>query len=420
MSQAAGDRMNSTDFRKKKELDEARKNGTLPPEQDADGNLINPHNPDYISKRPWYLGDSGPSLKHQINPKKDQVLTMTEADALNIRAFKQGSQRKKFQKGACTNCGAMTHKAVECVERPRKVGAWKSNKNLAADEVIVDVRSGQYGKLTFDAKRDAWLGYDADEHQATIDRFEKMEQVRKTKRIQEMNDKNQTTRSPGGGNSDDSDSDNDDDGAGSDEEEFLDKEGGRVISKRVSRQGGVGGAEMMITSRNLRIREDTAKYLRNLNPNSAFYDPKTRSMRDNPTPDLGADEATFQGDNFVRHSGDAVKLAQTQLFAWEAAEKGMIADGALHPQATPSAAEFMRQQYEEKKLKLQQEKRAAMLAKYGEQTPAPPKELLLAASESYVEYARDGRVVKGMEKAVAKSKYMEDVLENNHTQIWGS
>ncbi|KAF0685377.1 Aste57867_22717 [Aphanomyces stellatus] len=61
-----------------------------------------------------------------------------------------------------------------------------------------------------------------------------------------------------------------------------------------------------------------------------------------------------------------------------------------------------------------------MLAMYGEQTPAPPKELLLAASESYVEYARDGRVVKGMEKAVAKSKYMEDVLENNHTQIWGS
>ena len=37
-----------------------------------------------------------------------------------------------------------------------------------------------------------------------------------------------------------------------------------------------------ITVRNLRIREDTAKYLRNLNPNSAYYDPKTRSMRENP------------------------------------------------------------------------------------------------------------------------------------------
>ncbi|KAL9982859.1 hypothetical protein ACROYT_G004968 [Oculina patagonica] len=36
------------------------------------------------------------------------------------------------------------------------------------------------------------------------------------------------------------------------------------------------------TVRNLRIREDTAKYLHNLDPNSAYYDPKTRSMRDNP------------------------------------------------------------------------------------------------------------------------------------------
>ena len=36
------------------------------------------------------------------------------------------------------------------------------------------------------------------------------------------------------------------------------------------------------TVRNLRIREDTAKYLYNLDQNSAFYDPKTRSMRENP------------------------------------------------------------------------------------------------------------------------------------------
>ncbi|RHY31412.1 hypothetical protein DYB32_003520, partial [Aphanomyces invadans] len=388
-SVVTSERMNSAEMRKKKELDEARKNGTLPPEKDADGNLINPHNPDYISKRPWYLGESGSSLTHQINPKKNQVLSMSDADALNIRALKQPLYRKKFTKGACTNCGATTHKATECVERPRKVGAWKSNKNLAADEVIVDVRSGQYGKLTFDAKRDAWLGYNADEHQATIERFEKMEQVRKTKRIQEMNKNGTNTANDSGA---DSDSDGGGDEDAFSEEEFVDKDGGRVIAKRVSRQGGVGGAQMMITARNLRIREDTAKYLRNLNPNSAFYDPKTRSMRDNPNPDLNVDEATFQGDNFVRHSGDAIKLAKTQLFAWEAAEKGVIQDGELHPQATPSAAEFMRQQYEEKKLKLEQEKRLAMLEKYGEQTPAPPKELLLAASESYVEYARDGRV----------------------------
>ncbi|KDO34954.1 hypothetical protein SPRG_01016 [Saprolegnia parasitica CBS 223.65] len=418
---SSGDRMSASDFRKKKEIDEARKNGTLPPEKDADGNLINPHNPDYISKRPWYLGSSGPSLTHQINPKKDQVLSMQEADQLNVRAFKQTTTRRKFQKGACTNCGAMTHNAKECVERPRKVGAWKTNKDIAPDEVIIDVRSGQYGKLTFDAKRDAWLGYDNDEHQATIARFEKMEEARKQKRIEEMNEEfKDDDGQKGSKTKTTSDSDSDSDGEGSEDEEFVDKEGGRVIAKRVSRQGGVGGAEMKITARNLRIREDTAKYLRNLNPNSAYYDPKTRSMRDNPNPDLSAEDAAFMGDNFIRHSGDAVKLAKTQMFAWEATEHGVVAEGHLHPQATPSAAEFMRQQYEAKKAALEAEKRKAIIDKYGEQTKAPPKELLLASTEAYVEYSRDGRVVKGIEKAPVKSKYMEDIYENNHTQIWGS
>jgi pre-mRNA-processing factor SLU7 len=37
-----------------------------------------------------------------------------------------------------------------------------------------------------------------------------------------------------------------------------------------------------ITVRNLRIREDTAKYLYSLDPNGPYYDPKSRSMRENP------------------------------------------------------------------------------------------------------------------------------------------
>ena len=51
---------------------------------------------------------------------------------------------------------------------------------------------------------------------------------------------------------------------------------------------------------------------------------------------------------------------------------------------------------------------------------APPKELLLGASEAYVEYARDGTVIKGAEPAIPKSRYEEDVYINNHTSVWGS
>ena len=37
---------------------------------------------------------------------------------------------------------------------------------------------------------------------------------------------------------------------------------------RIARQGGIGGAGHKVTVRNLRIREDTPKYLRNLDLNS--------------------------------------------------------------------------------------------------------------------------------------------------------
>ncbi len=83
-------------------------------------------------------------------------------------------------------------------------------------------------------------------------------------------------------------------------------------------------ASERISVRNLRIREDTAKYLLNLDVNSAYYDPKTRSMRANPLAHTGksASELPYAGDNFVRHSGEVSKFAERQLFAWEAAEKG--------------------------------------------------------------------------------------------------
>ncbi|KAG8679531.1 mRNA splicing protein, partial [Ceratobasidium sp. 395] len=63
-----------------------------------------------------------------------------------------------------------------------------------------------------------------------------------------------------------------------------------------------------------------------------------------------------------------------------------------------------------------------ILAKYGgeEYLEKAPKELLAGQTEDYVEYSRTGKVIKGRERAKAKSKYDEDVFVNNHTAIWGS
>jgi pre-mRNA-processing factor SLU7 len=40
------------DYKKQRELEEARRQGRLAPEKDAEGNDINPHIPEYIKKAP--------------------------------------------------------------------------------------------------------------------------------------------------------------------------------------------------------------------------------------------------------------------------------------------------------------------------------------------------------------------------------
>lgn len=175
-----------------------------------------------------------------------------------------------------------------------------------------------------------------------------------------------------------------------------------------------------ITVRNLRIREDIAKYLRNLDPNSAYYDPKTRAMRENPYANTGKnpDEVGYAGDNFVRYTGDTISMAQTQLFAWEAYDKG----SEVHLQADPTKLELLYKSFKVKKEDFKAQQKESILEKYGgqEHLDAPPAELLLAQTEDYVEYSRHGTVIKGQEKAIACSKYEEDVKINNHTCIWGS
>ena len=263
----------------------------------------------------------------------------------------------------------------------------------------------------------------------------------------------QQTNGGGGGDNEekkqlsDVDSDVDSDVEGSDDDsgdEFAQKEE-KLFTTRLARQGGVGGAQMKVTARNLRIREDTAKYLRNLDTNSAYYDPKSRSMRDNPNPEIAPEELQFAGDNFARISGDAVQLAETQLFAWDAVDKGV---SELHPQANPSQAELMKKKFKSKSAEIQLQKKKKVLEKYGGQeyldgsgglagaleekkkpsvqaSTADERKIRFGVSTTAVEYSRDGRMIKGpgqkASKMVAqKSKYEEDVFTNGHTAVWGS
>uniref|UniRef100_T1J8A8 Pre-mRNA-splicing factor SLU7 n=1 Tax=Strigamia maritima TaxID=126957 RepID=T1J8A8_STRMM len=381
------------DWRKEKELEEARKAGTAPAAVDEEGKDINPHIPQYILQAPWYFGASGPTLKHQRPPTESQKDVSTLNDWYN-----RGSQSitsTRFRKGACENCGALTHKKKDCFERPRKIGARFTGEDIAPDEFAQPNLN-----LNYDGKRDRWNGYNPDEHKKVIEEFAKVDEAKRQLKAEKLNSE------------DVKNSEIDDDiNINQDEDKYaddIDMPGTKVDSKQ------------RITVRNLRIREDTAKYLRNLDINSAYYDPKSRTMRDNPYKDTGVhpEDVQYAGDNFVRYSGDTGKHATAQMFAWQAYEKG--AD--VHLLADPTKLELYNKEFKKKEVDSKNTIREGILDKYGgaEHLDMPDKELLLAQSEHYVEYSKHGKIIKGLEKGVIQSRYEEDVYTNNHTSVWGS
>ena len=106
--------------------------------------------------------------------------------------------------------------------------------------------------------------------------------------------------------------------------------------------------------------------------------------------------------------------------------------------ANPTQGELLHGEFREKKEELKELNKSSILAKYGgaEYLETAPKELRQGQTEEYVEYSRTGQVIRGLERAKARSKYPEDgkefdmercisyrhltVFINNHTAVWGS
>lgn len=380
-------RSRQENYKKAKELEEARKAGNAPAAVDEEGKDINPHIPQYIASAPFFYNTNQPTLRHQRVLKQGQKHVPLD---ISIQRGVKIQNATKYRPGACENCGAMSHKKKDCLERPRKFGAKYTNKDIAPDEVLpLEIEHN------FDSKRDRWSGYEPEMYKQNIEEFEKVEETKRKlkeeKLKQEADAANKVDEEKAGSSKDtgdvvihddldDLDSDDDED------EKYADKAdmpGTKVDSKQ------------RITVRNLRLREDTAKYLYNLDPDSAYYDPKTRSMRDNPLPDASKAPvtATFTGENFIRYTGDVNKVSKAQVFAWQAADKGID----IHLQALPTKTEIVQKEFEVKKNEYNDRISKYIESKYGqpEKQAKPSRELELEQSERYVEYSRTGRIVKG-------------------------
>ncbi|KLU90662.1 pre-mRNA-splicing factor SLU7 [Magnaporthiopsis poae ATCC 64411] len=304
--------------------------------------------PNFISKRPFYAGDEGDNtdyLDHQRLQKKNEDTSWYD------RGKKAGPAATKFRKGACENCGAMTHKARDCVERPRQKGAKWTGRDIQADELVQDVKMG------WDAKRDRWNGYDPREYRAVVDDYNQMEEMRKEMRARQAEAEGRELE----------------DGDHYAEESDMSK-------------------HQPTSTRQLRLREDTAKYLLNLDLESAKYDPKTRAIVDaGATNDKAA--ALFAEQGFLKQSGDAADFERAQRYAWEAQEKG--ATRASTCRRTPRRASDTKA------------------------LPDEVRRMAVTESEQFVEYDEIG-LVKGAPQRIARSKYREDVFPNNHSSVWGS
>ncbi|KAL1973689.1 hypothetical protein VTN31DRAFT_5249 [Thermomyces dupontii] len=341
----------------------------------------NEYIPQFIAKKPFYVDDDSAAsdyLEHQRLHKQS-----VDQSKWYERGKKLGPAATKYRKGACENCGAMTHKAKECLSRPRKLGAKWTGKDIQPDEVIQDVQLG------WDAKRDRWNGYDPSEYRRVVEEYEEREALKRE--VQKAKKKEE--------NGDDESDDGDKDEARYAEESDM-------------------GRQQSTSTRNLRIREDTAKYLLNLDLDSAKYDPKTRSMVDMGA-QLDQASALVADENFVRSSGDAAEFEKAQRFAWEAQERG---DKQYHLQANPTAGEIMRKKELSETEAKRKEQRKALLEKYGGEEhlkPAPLRSAAVIENERFVEYDETG-AIKGAPRKAVKSKYAEDVFINNHTSVWGS
>ena len=348
----------------------------------------NEYIPSFISKKPFYL-ESADSENDYLEHQRLQTSTPDQTKWYD-RGKRLGPAATKFRKGACENCGALTHKTKDCLSRPRAKGARWTGKDIQADEVVQDVELG------WDAKRDRWNGYDAEQYRNVTEEWEELENLkRKLKGGEaEMNGQKLLV------------------GEGEQRSEGEEEEAKYAEESDMGRQQSTA-------TRNLRIREDTAKYLLNLDLDSAKYDPKTRSMVD-----MGAQAdqaaALVAEDNFMRASGDAAEFERAQKYAWESQERGD--KDKTHLQANPTSGEYFRRKAKEESDAKREAQRRTLLERYGGEQhlqPSQLRDMAVVENERYVEYDETG-AIKGAPKAEAKSKYPEDVLLNNHTSVWGS
>ncbi|SBT38851.1 pre-mRNA-splicing factor SLU7, putative (SLU7) [Plasmodium ovale wallikeri] len=403
--------------KKEKELNEARKAGKVEALKDEEGNDINPHMPQYIIKAPWYLNQTKPGLKHQRYRATEKVKIEEE------RNKKIVVKNKKSVQEFCRNCGSIAHTEKYCLQRTRKKKIDFMNRDNDDDFLCVTQDLG------YDGNRDRWVGYNPNTFDNTYREYEKIVEEKKKRKAEEL--KKKYEREPKRGMKSGC---GDDDGFGTESDDA-----GDVVGQDDTPRGDDAGQDdtpggdpsIDIVSkneknrniaRNLRIREDTAKYLYNLSLNSAFYDPKSRSMREDPFSNVNKNleniDNYYKGENYYNNTDDAIETKKLEIFAWETYKRGEN----VHFNAQPTQLELLYREFLKKKKNIIKKKQEDILKTYKCEiaTKGSYNDEELIHSEIYTEYKSSEHINKNTKRIKVLSKYEEDIYPLDHTSIFGS
>jgi pre-mRNA-processing factor SLU7 len=321
----------------------------------------NPHIPRFIKDAPWYAtsegtANSGDYLAHHRSGKETQsnaeprIGTGIKDEFIRDDATVKSSFKRRVKKAKCTNCGAMDHTKKDCIEKPQR----KRVNIFGGDNVGKGKRNEN---LDYDGKRDRWYGYDTNEYDDYVKKWEEKQ------RDEVVGDRDFDT-----------------------DEEIELRELGLWEDglKRDLFQSGSG-------EKIVRLREDKAVYLKDLENETITYDPKSRMVRDDTTGYKDGD------DMFVKHlTGEAKEFEAAKKFAWDDKTRGL---GGNNFVANPTLADRKIKAQTMAELAKKSALRSKLVGVYGDVT------------ESTQNTEGDD---------VMRSQYAEDVYLNNHTSVWGS
>jgi pre-mRNA-processing factor SLU7 len=261
------------------ELQEQRRLGLAPLAQDSvTGTELGVNVPRTFSDAPWFYGTTGPTLAHQQLSEDEKRKNDVLDDQHGVKTEVLQPSRK-FVPGSCTNCGSRTHSAKDCTERKRKVGAKTTREVSGVDRVVQEVR-----KETFEEKRDLWAGVDS--HDALWKKQQQLEAEEASR--QELS-----------------------------EAEAKKQRRERDKTENHSHRAGLGTA--------LREPGELPKYLQTAE--NAYYDPKSRSMRETVTSSVTG----YKGDNALNFSGDYATANEQRVYLYHKATKEMAGDAQPAP-----------------------------------------------------------------------------------------